>query len=96
MRFGLPRGVTSDQGRKFNNELNSELAKKLGIDHRLTIPYHLQVCTSQALLHVYTCSISFCLGKWIGRTDASAHDCKVCGAEEGYVGKLLGCMCFRV
>ena len=43
MTFGLPRVITSDQGGEFNNDLDSELMKLMGIDHRLTTPYHPQV-----------------------------------------------------
>ena len=43
MRMGLCKVVTSDHGKEFNNNLNKELIKKLGIDHRLTMPYHPQV-----------------------------------------------------
>ena len=45
MRMGLPQVVVSDQGREFNNNLDSELAKCLGITRRLTTPYHPQVLT---------------------------------------------------
>ena len=44
MKFGLPGVVTSDQGTEFNN-LNRDLMKLLHIDHRLTTPYHPQVCS---------------------------------------------------
>lgn len=44
MRFGLPRVITSDQGSEFNNSLDTELMEMLGIEHRLTTPYHPQVC----------------------------------------------------
>ena len=43
MRMGLPQVITSDQGREFNNKLDKRLMKLLGIDHRLTTPYHPQV-----------------------------------------------------
>ena len=46
MRFGLPRVITSDQGRGFHNELNTELAIRLGIDHHLSTPYYPQVSGS--------------------------------------------------
>jgi len=44
MRMGLPQVLTTDQGSEFVNQLDDELMTKLGIDHRLTTPYHLQVC----------------------------------------------------
>ena len=44
MQFGLPRVITSDQGSEFNNSLDTELMEMLGIEHRLTTPYHPQVC----------------------------------------------------
>ncbi len=44
MKMGLCRVVTSDQGKEFNNKLNSELMRLLNIDHRLTTPYHPQIC----------------------------------------------------
>ena len=59
MRFGLPRVITSDQGREFNNELNRELAKRLGIDHRLTTPYHPQVTIVRE-----QCSIDVCIFRY--------------------------------
>ena len=43
MRMGLPRVITTDQGGEFRNELDNELMKLLGIEHRLTTPYHPQV-----------------------------------------------------
>ena len=45
MRMGLPRVITSDNGKEFNNNLLDEkLMKLLGIEHRLTTAYHPQVC----------------------------------------------------
>ena len=43
MRMGLPRVILSDQGREFNNELDTALCSLLGIQHRLSTPYHPQV-----------------------------------------------------
>ena len=43
MKMGICRVITSDQGGEFNNAINNELAKLLGIEHRLTTPYHPQV-----------------------------------------------------
>ena len=44
MKMGLCKVVTSDQGGEFNNALDAEMMKLLGIEHRLTTPYHPQVC----------------------------------------------------
>ena len=43
MLFGLPRVITSDQGSEFNNALDSRLMEMMGIERRLTTPYHPQV-----------------------------------------------------
>ena len=37
MMFGLPRVITSDQGRELNNALDSRLMEMMGIEHRLTM-----------------------------------------------------------
>ena len=68
MRFGLPRVITSDQGREFNNELNHNLCQILGIKHRLTSPYHPQVCMSFNVhwLLVSTIIPRYIAGKWPG------------------------------
>ena len=42
MRMGIPRVLTSDQGKEFNNEVNLELTGLMEIDHRLTTAYHPQ------------------------------------------------------
>ena len=42
MRMGVPRVVLSDQGTEFNNSLNDNLAKLLGIERRLSTPYYPQ------------------------------------------------------
>ena len=44
MHMGLPEVVTSDNGTEFNNELNTNLMKRLGIKRCLITPYHPQVC----------------------------------------------------
>ena len=36
--MGIPRVLTSDQGKEFNNKLNSKFVKLLHFDHRLTTP----------------------------------------------------------
>lgn len=40
--MGLPSVITTDQGKEFNNQLNTEFAKTFNIKHRLTTPYHPQ------------------------------------------------------
>ena len=46
--------ITSNQGSEFNNDLNAELMRSMGIDHRLTTAYHPQAngldeCFNQTL-----------------------------------------------
>ena len=44
MKFGIPKGITTDQGSEYNNKRDSELMTTLlNVDHRLTTPYHPQV-----------------------------------------------------
>ena len=43
MRMGIPRILTSDQGREFKNSLNEEMMQLLGIKYHLTTAYHPQV-----------------------------------------------------
>ena len=43
MRMGIPKILTTDQGREFKNALNDELMKSLNIKHLLTKAYHPQV-----------------------------------------------------
>lgn len=43
MRMGIPRVITTDEGKEFNNSLNKELMKTLQINQRLTTAYHPQV-----------------------------------------------------
>ena len=45
MRMGLPRVVVFDNGREFDNKLNSEIFKTLGIKRWFITPYHPQVGT---------------------------------------------------
>ena len=40
--MGLPSVITTDQGKEFNNQLNTELMTILNIKHRLTTAYHPQ------------------------------------------------------
>ena len=41
--MGIPSVITTDQGKKFRNELNKQLTDSFGIKHRLTTAYHPQV-----------------------------------------------------
>ena len=50
MRMGIPKILTTDQGREFKNALNDELMKSLNIKHLLTTAYHPQV-------HIYNHSV---------------------------------------
>ena len=52
MTFGLPKLITTDQGCEFTNCL---LMKLLHIDHRLTTPYHPQVCNIFDVLNLMQC-----------------------------------------
>ena len=40
--MGIPHVLTSDQGSEFNNAMNAELMRSMGINHRLTTAYHPQ------------------------------------------------------
>ena len=40
--MGIPNVITFDQGSEFNNDMNAELMRSMGIDHRLTTAYHPQ------------------------------------------------------
>ena len=55
MVFGLPKVITSDQGREFHNSLNEGIMKLMGIDHRLATPHHPQV-SCQSVVTVVTVS----------------------------------------
>ena len=50
MRMGIPKILTTDQGREFKNALNDELMKSLNIKHLLTTAYNPQV-------HIYNHSV---------------------------------------
>lgn len=41
--MGIPRLLTSDNGKEFKNKLDEELSKQLGIKRIFTTPYHPQV-----------------------------------------------------
>ena len=43
MRMGLPKLLTSDQGREFKNQLDQNIMKLLGIKRHFTTAYHPQV-----------------------------------------------------
>ena len=42
LRHGAPKILITDQGREFNNELNTELCQFTGTEHRITSAYHPQ------------------------------------------------------
>ena len=52
MWMGLPQVVVSDQGREFNNQLDTEMMALLGTNRRLTTAYHAQVITLYNILMV--------------------------------------------
>ena len=54
MRMGLPHVILSDNGKEFDNHLDTMLADLLGIKRRLTTPYHPQV--NPIVLHNNCCS----------------------------------------
>jgi hypothetical protein len=56
--MGLPRLITTDQGREFNNLLNKEFMKKLNIKHNVATPYHPQVTVLLQLMY-WQCSLLF-------------------------------------
>ena len=73
MRFGLPRVITSDQGSEFND---TELMEMLGIEHRLTNPYHPQVC--MIYMHKELALIIICYLLYMSRlTDLSKDSIKL-------------------
>lgn len=39
-RHGCPKKIISDRGTHFNNQLMEDLMKRMGINHRLSTPYH--------------------------------------------------------
>ena len=68
MRFGLPRVITYDQRREFNNSLDSKLMDMLGIE---TTPYHTQVRSGNKRarflgIFMYMYAFLCYVGKWIG------------------------------
>ena len=48
MRMGLPQFIISDNGREFDNQVNENLTSILGIEQRMTTPYHPQVKAREA------------------------------------------------
>ena len=43
MRMGLPKLLTTDQGKEFRSSLDKEMTELLGIKRQFTTPYHPQV-----------------------------------------------------
>ena len=52
MRMGLPKVLTSDQGREFRNKLDKELMKLLGIKRYHTTPIIHKYAFLQVLCYV--------------------------------------------
>ena len=40
MRMGLPKLLTTDQGKEFRNNLDKKMTELLGIKRQFTTPYH--------------------------------------------------------
>lgn len=64
MQFGIPQLITSDNGSEFNNHLNKAVAKKLGIKHIFTTPYHPQVSNKNENQHLNLTLMFHSSGKW--------------------------------
>ena len=50
MRMGLPRLLTTDQGKEFKNNLDTEMMSLLGVKRHLVTPNHPRVTN---LLHYF-------------------------------------------
>ena len=46
MRMGLPKLLTTDQGKEFRNKLDKKIMSLLGVKRHLVTPYHPQVTQS--------------------------------------------------
>ncbi len=53
--MGICKVLTTDQGTEFNNKLNKELMRTLGIDHRLTLPIIHRYLKLIVLLNCFVC-----------------------------------------
>ena len=76
MRMGIPKVITTDQGKEFNNSLNKELTNKLQIQQRLTTAYHPQVIINIKVeiysyiqvMNINSCYNKMIAGEWFTRT----------------------------
>jgi len=64
-RHGTPATILTDNGREFCNALNDRLCKSLGINHRLTTPYHPQ---TNGLTERYNQTLCNALAKYVGES----------------------------
>ena len=80
MRMGLPKLLTTVQGKEFRNNLDKKMTELLGIKRHFTTPYHPQVYT----VHIYFINhtpLPTCIGQWLGRKmepNLEEHDFQVC------------------
>ena len=69
MRMGLPKLLTTDQGKEVRNNLDKKMTELLGIKRQFTAPYHPQVYNfySTYLFHALTIHhyLHACIGQWL-------------------------------
>ena len=61
MRMGIPRMITTDNGKEFKNNLDDELSKQLGVTRIFTTLYHLRYFRKPVVLDNYFLIFT---GKW--------------------------------
>ena len=59
MRMGLLRVGVSDNDRVFDNKLNDEICKRLGIKRQFITPYHPQVSTQELTCIIMIAQVFF-------------------------------------
>ncbi|XP_069111463.1 uncharacterized protein [Argopecten irradians] len=64
-RHGTPEVILTDNGREFCNMVNDTLCSKLGIEHRLTTPYHPQ---TNGLTERYNQTLCCAISKYVNDT----------------------------